>query len=774
MRTQFTRSAKKQTSRNRIAPALRLEPLESRQLLSSYFVSPTGNDSGNGSITAPWKTVQHAVDSVASGDVVNLRGGNYGGNIYIGTPNITLQSYNGEKAYISSSAQDTSIAGTITIGADASGTKLLNLDVSGGGYYTIKTESTVGSGEPNEHGASNILIQGCKLHGSGRVVVKNTPGRDNVSLINYDIYDSGMRDASNAEGIDNVNGDRMILRDSYIHDIATTGVYAKGGSIGSIIERNRISNTGGQGIILGQDSDPEWFDLQANPQTYENIDGVVRNNIVTNTAYAGIAAWAALRPKIFNNTLINVATQGQGGILLNSQDHYAPPDYSTYTTVPTVDATVSNNIVVTSAPMIDIRSLQGSLTMNNNVFYNPRGAAQFQDDTKNFYGDFAAWKALRGTDGASVEANPQLTSDGHLNSNSPAINRGQTISSFTDDFDAQKRPAGAAWDIGADESGATGTVTLPPTDTGSGDTSGNTGGDTTTPIVSGPWENHSIANQTGTFSADFDIKATEAGSDIVVGFSNGTADAYTDLGPMFQFNGDDSGIYARNGGAYAAQSPMKYAVGTTYHVKMVVRTQDHTYDVFVTPQGGSTVQLAQNYAFRSEQSSVSSLNNWVKATYSGAGTVSNFALNATAPTTATNGLKAQYFDSLGFQNLKVSRVDPTVNFNWGTGAPATGMGADSFNARWTGYVVPKYSETYTFYTKSDDGVRLWVNGKLLIDNWTNHSATENKGTIALQAGQKYAIKMEYYENTGNATATLGWSSTSQAKQIIPQSQLFTA
>jgi hypothetical protein len=428
--------------------------------------------------------------------------------------------------------------------------------------------------------------------------------------------------------------------------------------------------------------------------------------------------------------------------------------------------------------MIDIRSLQGSLTMNNNVFYNPNGAAQFQDDTRNFYGNLAAWKALRGTDSASVEANPQLTSDGHLNSNSPAVDRGQTISSFSDDFDAQKRPAGNAWDIGADESGATGTVTPPSTDTGGdtgGDTSGSTGGDTTTPVVSDPWENHAVATQTGTFTADFDIKPTQAGSDIVVGFSNGTADAYTDLGPMFEFNGDDGGIYARNGGAFAALTPMKYTVGTTYHVKMAIDTQQHTYDVYLTPQGGSTVQLAKSYAFRSEQSTVPSLNNWVKATWSGDATVSNFTLNGTTPVAATgDGLKGQYYDSLGFQNLKVTRVDPTVNFSWGTGAPATGMGADSFNVRWTGYVVPKNTETYTFYTKSDDGVRLWVNGKRLIDNWTNHSATENSGSIALQAGQKYAIKMEYYENTGNATATLSWSSASQAKQIIPQSQLFSA
>jgi hypothetical protein len=100
------------------------------------------------------------------------------------------------------------------------------------------------------------------------------------------------------------------------------------------------------------------------------------------------------------------------------------------------------------------------------------------------------------------------------------------------------------------------------------------------------------------------------------------------------------------------------------------------------------------------------------------------------------------------------------------------LGGDNFSVRWSGSVAPRYSEPYTFYTASDDGVRLWVNDQLLIDNWTNHSATENSGTITLQAGQKYALKLEYYERGGKAVAQLGWSSPSQAKEIIPQSQLY--
>src|SRR6185295_16046578 len=86
-------------------------------------------------------------------------------------------------------------------------------------------------------------------------------------------------------------------------------------------------------------------------------------------------------------------------------------------------------------------------------------------------------------------------------------------------------------------------------------------------------------------------------------------------------------------------------------------------------------------------------------------------------------------------------------------------------------VQAQVSETHTFYTVSDDGVRLWINGQLLIDNWSDHGPTENSGSIALTAGQKYALKMEYYENGGGATAKLLWSSASTPKQVIPQGQL---
>ncbi|MEQ8755645.1 MAG: PA14 domain-containing protein [Coleofasciculus sp. G1-WW12-02] len=138
-----------------------------------------------------------------------------------------------------------------------------------------------------------------------------------------------------------------------------------------------------------------------------------------------------------------------------------------------------------------------------------------------------------------------------------------------------------------------------------------------------------------------------------------------------------------------------------------------------------------------------------------------------------NGLKAEYYNNRDFTDLALTRTDETVNFNWGSGSPDAAIDSNTYSVRWTGSVAPLYSETYEFFTNSDDGVRLWVDDQLLIDNWTNHGATENRGTIDLQAGQQYDIRMDYYENFGKSVAQLLWSSESQGKEIIPESQLYS-
>ncbi|MHC4495048.1 MAG: PA14 domain-containing protein, partial [Planctomycetota bacterium] len=135
------------------------------------------------------------------------------------------------------------------------------------------------------------------------------------------------------------------------------------------------------------------------------------------------------------------------------------------------------------------------------------------------------------------------------------------------------------------------------------------------------------------------------------------------------------------------------------------------------------------------------------------------------------GAKGDYYQGMNFENLVLTRIDPQIDFNWGNAAPDPLVGEDNFSVRWTGQVEAVFSETYTFYTNSDDGIRLWVGGTHLVNNWTNHSNTENKGTIDLVAGQTYSVVMEHYEDGGGAVAQLRWESPSTPKDLIPAAAL---
>ena len=152
-----------------------------------------------------------------------------------------------------------------------------------------------------------------------------------------------------------------------------------------------------------------------------------------------------------------------------------------------------------------------------------------------------------------------------------------------------------------------------------------------------------------------------------------------------------------------------------------------------------------------------------------------------SPTANGTGLNGNYYTNANVTytnaanfnaaNLKLSRVDTNVDFTWGTTtSPITNNGY--YTVRWTGQVLPQYSETYYFVVNSDEGCKLWVNDQLIIDNWKAQTATDSLGIIALQGGVLYNIKLEYLQITGSAVAHLSWYSPSQPKQIIPSSRLF--
>jgi len=428
-----------------------------------------GDDAiGDGSIGNPYQTLQQAVDAADPGDVITLRQGTYAGGVTIHEPNITVTSYDGEWAKLVAPIDDPDIHQVLRFHYTADGGRIANIELEGGFYYAVKLETNWDWGVPDadRNGAENIVIENSKIHGSGRDAIKVTPGSDDLHVLNNEIYDTGLRYSGNAEGIDNVNGDRMIVRGNYIHDIATNGIYPKGGSIGSVIEGNLITNTGNGGIQIGYYTDLEWFDTYQNPELYEAIDTVVRNNIIVNTYGAGIGFWASQNSQVHNNTLVNVGEGQNAGVFFSFIDHYTSSN--DFTTQSNQNPTFVNNIVVQSetsqTQIVHLRngSVQDGVNFDNNIWFDRGGDINFGNrlvDPFQWRADFSEWQADMG--GAnSLEADPLLDASLHLTANSPAIDIAQQILALTTDYDGNIRSG--LPDIGADEFAAGPSLPVPP------------------------------------------------------------------------------------------------------------------------------------------------------------------------------------------------------------------------------------------------------------------------------------------------------------------------
>lgn len=138
------------------------------------------------------------------------------------------------------------------------------------------------------------------------------------------------------------------------------------------------------------------------------------------------------------------------------------------------------------------------------------------------------------------------------------------------------------------------------------------------------------------------------------------------------------------------------------------------------------------------------------------------------------GLWGEYHTGPGFTGLALTRVDPTIDFLWGTGSPDPTIGADQFSVRWSGRLQARHAGIHTLHTLSDGGVRLWLGGRLLIDHWESHPGAEDQQSVTLSPGQYYDLMMEYYDDKGAATARLLWTEPGGTREVIPQSQLYPA
>lgn len=150
-------------------------------------------------------------------------------------------------------------------------------------------------------------------------------------------------------------------------------------------------------------------------------------------------------------------------------------------------------------------------------------------------------------------------------------------------------------------------------------------------------------------------------------------------------------------------------------------------------------------------------------------------LNATAGTlapSASTGLTGDYFDNQDFTAWRLRRVDPVIDFNWGDRGPDDArIRFNTFSVRWRGWLVPSYSGPCTFTILMDDGVRLWLDGKLVLDEWHLTEKLEFSTTVTLEAGRAYAVRLDYYQEPRDAVIRWFWSGGSHPKQPVPTSWL---
>ncbi len=129
------------------------------------------------------------------------------------------------------------------------------------------------------------------------------------------------------------------------------------------------------------------------------------------------------------------------------------------------------------------------------------------------------------------------------------------------------------------------------------------------------------------------------------------------------------------------------------------------------------------------------------------------------PTSAfPDGLKGEYFATKTFEGEPtVTRTDANLDFDWGHGSPDPKIPNDNFNARWTGTLVAPKTGKFILGTSSDDGSRLYVDGKLVVDNWGDHGVQGKSVQLDLVQGKKYQVKVQFYEAAGDAVVKLYWS-----------------
>ena len=128
-------------------------------------------------------------------------------------------------------------------------------------------------------------------------------------------------------------------------------------------------------------------------------------------------------------------------------------------------------------------------------------------------------------------------------------------------------------------------------------------------------------------------------------------------------------------------------------------------------------------------------------------------LKASAQATG-DGLRGDYYAGLNFEHLIQTRHDPLVDFTWRGEQPISGVPAEEFTVRWTGWLVPPVTGHYVLHLAVDDGARVWLDNEQLLDEWRGQPLGYYDMPVDLQAGRPYHLRLDYCQYSREATARL--------------------
>lgn len=404
----------------------------------TFFVATTGSDANDGlSLEKPFASIEKALETVNPGDTIEVRAGTYvpRGNGFpisrAGTKDarIKIKNYNGEKVVLDARGKSYAMYVNEGIGFWI----IEGLEMSGGNAYTLKIDG------------NNVNLVKSDLHGSSNDIIKLVQTSDDVVIFGNEIHHNNAPAGANAQGMDIVGADRTWIAHNYVHHTSSIALYAKGNSRGTVFEYNRIDNIPSRGIMLGQSTDAGL--LWDGP--FESYDGIIRNNVITNTADACLATASSYNVKIYNNSCFNAAAYSQAGIFVSNESELG-------TRAQNVE--IKNNIVVTSGRPVfkvglDAMENDATLIVEGNLYFSAGVPIKFNWEDRLADVGFDAWKAATAKDGTSLSTDPRFADNATLTlaADSPAIDAGIDTEWVRDDYNHGPRPVGVRTDIGAYE-----------------------------------------------------------------------------------------------------------------------------------------------------------------------------------------------------------------------------------------------------------------------------------------------------------------------------------